>query len=109
MYKIKPEDVRKYLIRWRGIYNDKKSMIRVDKLQRNSRPEPRNDSETKTEASQESSRPRRKAKGNKNRRVKTARKTTVKNSSFPSQTIRVSMKDDDDESDNSDESTSSKS
>ena len=75
LYKIKPEDVRKYLIQWQGIYNNKKRKIRVDELQRNSQPEPGNDSETETEASQESPRPRRKAKGNRNRRVKTAKKT----------------------------------
>ena len=33
LYKIKPEDVRKNLIQWRGIYNDKKRTIRVDELQ----------------------------------------------------------------------------
>ena len=98
------------MIRWRGIYNDEKRTIRVDKIQRNSQPEPGNDSETKTEASQESPMMIRKAKGNKNRQVKTTRKTTVKNSGLASQTVRVSMKDDDDnsESDNSNESTSSK-
>ena len=62
LYKIKPEDVRKYLIRWKGIYNDKKRTIRVNELQRNSRHESGNDSDAKTEASQESPRPRRKLK-----------------------------------------------
>ena len=53
LYKIKPDDVRKDLIRWRGIYNDKKRTIRVDELQRNSRHESGNDSDADTEASQE--------------------------------------------------------
>ena len=79
LYKINPDDVRKDLIRLRGIYNDKKRMIRVDELQRNSRHESGNDSDAKTEASQESPRPRIKVKDNNNRRVKTARKTTVRN------------------------------
>ena len=30
LYKINPADVTKYLIQWRGIYNDKKRTIRVD-------------------------------------------------------------------------------
>ena len=54
LYKIKPEDVRKYPFRWRGIYNDKKRTIRIDELQRNSRNESGNDSDAETEASQES-------------------------------------------------------
>ena len=74
LFKINPDNVRKDLIRWRGIYNDKKRTIRVEELQRNSRPEPRNDSETETEASHESPRPRRKFKVNKNRRGKTTNK-----------------------------------
>ena len=63
------------------------------------------------EASQELTRPRRKAKGNKNRRLRTERKTTVKNLGLASQTVRVSMKDVDNdfECNDSDESTSSKS
>ena len=80
LYKIKPEYVRKDLIRWRGIYNDKKRMIRVNELQRNSRHKSGNESYAETEASQESPRPIRKVKEDNNRRVKTARKTTVKNS-----------------------------
>ena len=51
LYKIKPEDVRKDLIRWRGIYNDKKRTIRIDEHQRNSRNESGNDSDAETEAS----------------------------------------------------------
>ena len=106
-----PEDFIKDLIRWQGVYNDKNRTIRDDELQRNSRPEPGNNSETETEASQDSTSPRRKYKGNKNRQVRTAIKTTVKNLGLASQTVRVSMKDDDDDSsksDDSDESTSSK-
>ena len=82
-----------------------------EEFQKNSRKESGNDSDAETEASQESSRPRRKVKENNNRRVKTARKTTVKNSGLANQTVRVSMKDEDDysESENSNESTSSKS
>ena len=53
LYKIKPEDVRKDLIRWRGIYNDKKRTITIDELQRNSRNESGNDSNAETEATQE--------------------------------------------------------
>ena len=55
--------------------------------------------------------PRRKVKDNDNRRVKTARKTTVKNSGLVNQTVRVSMKDEDHDSksDHSDESISSNS
>ena len=111
MYKIKPEDVRKDLIRCRVIYNNKKRTIRIDELQRNSRNESGNDSDAETEALQESPRPRRKVKKNNNRQVKTARKTTVKNSGLENQTVRVSMKDEDNESESkhSDESTSSKS
>ena len=111
LYKIKPDDVRKDLIRWRVIYNDEKRAIRIDELQRNSRHEYRNNSYAKTEASQESPMPKRRLKDNINIRVKTARKTTVKNSGLANQTVRVSMKDEDDdsESDHSDESTSSKS
>ena len=111
LYKIKPEDVRKYHIQWRGIYNDKKRTIRVHELQRKSRHESGNDSDAETEASQESPRPRRKVKDNINRRVKTARKTTVKNSGLANQTVRVSMKDEDNdsESDHIDKSTSSNS
>ena len=60
LYKIKPEYVRKDLIRWRVIYNYKKRTIRIDELQRNSRNESGNDSDAETEASQESSRPREK-------------------------------------------------
>ena len=78
-YKIKPEDVRKDLIRWRGIYNNDKRTIRVDELKRNLRQESGNESDDKTKESQESPRPRRKVKENNNRRVKTASKTTVKN------------------------------
>ena len=111
LYKIKPDNVRKDLIRWRGIYNDKKRTIRVDELQRNSRHESGNGSDSETESSQDSPRPRRKVKDNNNRRVKTARKTTVKSSSLANQTFRVSMKDEDDDfdSNHSDKSTSSKS
>ena len=111
LYKIKPDDVRKYLIQWRGIYNDKKKTIRVDELRRNPRHESGNESDAETEASQESPRPRRKVKDNNNRRVKTARKMTVKNSGLANQTVRVSMKDKDNDSksDHSDKSTSSKS
>ena len=87
LYKIKPDDVRKDLIRWRGIYNDEKRTIRVDELQRHSRQESGNNSDAETEASQESPRPRRKFKDNNNRRVKTARKTTVKNSGLENQTV----------------------
>ena len=79
LYKIKPEDVRKDLIRWRGFYNDKKRTIRIDELQRNSRNESVNDSDAETEASQESPRLRRKVKENNNTQVKTAWKTAVKN------------------------------
>ena len=61
-----------------GIYNDKKRTIRVDEIQRNCRHEYGNDSDAETEASQESTRPRSKFKDNNNRRVKTARKMTVK-------------------------------
>ena len=108
---IKPENVRKDLIRWRGIYNDEKRMLRINELQRNSRNESGNDSDAKTEASQESPRLRRKVKENHNRRVNTVRKTTVKNSGLANQTVRVSMKDEDDnsESKHSDKSNSSKS
>ena len=74
LHKIKPEDVRKDLIRWRGINNDEKRTIRIDELQRNSRNESENDSDAETEASQESPRPRRNVKENNNRRVNTARK-----------------------------------
>ena len=45
LYKIKPEDVRKDLIQWKGIYNDKKRTIRIDELQRNLRHESGNDSD----------------------------------------------------------------
>ena len=98
LYKIKPEDVRKYRIRWRVIYNDKKRTIRIDELQRNSRNESGNDSDAGTEALQESPRPRRKVKENHNRRVNTARKSTVKNSGLENQTVRVFMVDEDDDS-----------
>ena len=64
----------------------------------NSRNESGNDSNAETEASQESPRPRRKVKENHNRRVNTTRKTTVKNSGLANQTVRVSMKDEDNES-----------
>ena len=72
--------------------------MRVDELQRNSVHESGNDSDAKTEASQELPRPRRKVKDSNNRRVKTARKTIVKNSGLANQTVRVSMKDEDDDS-----------
>ena len=63
------------------------------------------------EASQESPRTRRKDKENHNRRVNTVRETTVKNSGLANQTVRVSMKDEDNknEFEHSDKSTSSKS
>ena len=111
LYKINTEYVRKDLIRWRGIYNNKKRTIRIDEPHRNSRNESGNDSDAEAEASQESPRPRRKVKENNNRRVKTARKTTVKNSGLANQTVRVSMKYEDNyfESKHSDESTFSKS
>ena len=73
LYNIKPEDVRKYHIQWRGIYTDEKRTIRVDELQRNSKHNSGNGSDAETEASQESPRPRRKVRENNNRRVKTAR------------------------------------
>ena len=34
LYNTKLEDVRKYLIRWRGVYNDEKRTIRIDELQK---------------------------------------------------------------------------
>ena len=94
-----------------GDLQRQKRTIRVDELQRNSGHESGNDSDAETEASQESPRPRRKVNDNNNRRVKTARKTTVKNSGLANQTVRVSMKDEDDDSESkhSDGSTSSKS
>ena len=52
-----------------------------------------------------------KIKDNNNRQVKTSSKTTVKNSGLPNQTVRVSMKydnEDNSESDHSNEYTSSK-
>ena len=67
MYKIKPDDVRKDLIRWRRIYNYEKRTIRVDELQRNSRPESGSDSDAEAEASKKSQRLRRKVKENNNR------------------------------------------
>ena len=60
LYKIKPEEVRKDFIQWRGIYNDKKRTIRIDNLQRNSRHESENDSGAETEALQVSQRPKKK-------------------------------------------------
>ena len=51
LYKIKPDGVRKDLIRWRGVYNDKKRTIRVDELQSNFRHESGNNSDAETEAS----------------------------------------------------------
>ena len=51
LYKIKTDDFRKDLIRWRGISNDEKSTIWVDELQRNPRQESGNDSDAETEAS----------------------------------------------------------
>ena len=81
-----------------GNIQRKKRTIRVDELQRNSRHESGNGSDAETESSQESPRPRIKVRDNNNRRVKTARKTTVKNSALANQTVRVSMKDEDDDS-----------
>ena len=94
-----------------GNVQRQKRTIRIDELQRNSRKESGNGSDAETEASQESPRPRRKVKENHNRRVNTARKTTVNNSGLSNQTVRVSMKDKDGDSKTwqSDKSTSSKS
>ena len=86
-------------------------MIRIDELHRNSKNEYENDSDAKTEVPKESPRSRRKVKENNNRRVKTARKTTLKNTGLANQTVRVSMKDEDNDSKSkhSDKLTSSKS
>ena len=94
-----------------GNIQRQKRTIRVNELQRNSRHESGNASDAKTEASHKSPRPRRKVKDNNNRQVKTTRKRTVKNSGLANQTVRVSMKDEDNDSksDHIDESTSSKS
>ena len=81
-----------------GNVQRQKRTIRIDELQRNSRNEYGNDSDAETEVSQESPRPRRKVKENHNRRVNTARKTTVNNSGLSNQTVRVSMKDKDGDS-----------
>ena len=81
-----------------GIYNDKKRTIRSDELQRNPRNKSGNDTDAETEASQESPRPRIKVKENNNRRVKTARKTNVENPGLANQTVRFSMKDEDNDS-----------
>ena len=94
-----------------GNIQRQKKTIRVDEIQRNSIHEYGNGSDAEIEASQDSPWPRRKVKDNNNRRVKMKRKMTVKNSGLANQTVRVSMKDDDNDSetDNSDKSTSSKS
>ena len=81
-----------------GDLQRKKRTIGIDELQRNSRNESGKDSDAETEASQESPRLRRKVKENHNRRVNTARKTTVKNSGLANQTVRVYMKDEYDNS-----------
>ena len=104
LYKIKPEDVRKDLIRWRGIYNDERRTIKFDELQRNLKSESGNDDdkEVETDASQETAKSKRRPASNKNRRVKTVRKTAVRSSGLEAQTIRVSMKDLDDDTDSDD-------
>ena len=112
LYKINPDNIRKDLIRWQGIFNNEKRTIRINELQRISKPKSGNNSETKTDISQDPLKPRQKPaiNQNKNIQIKTVRKTSVKNSGMASQTIGVSMKDEDDGSktDESNGSISSK-